>query len=1041
MIRLFLLILLFFINNIIYSHEQYEKRHILYNGDSIVYVGNSITLEVNEKFLNNTRKYLRVVGAGIMPGKFMQRGETIFREMEYLIDDYLDSVHVKNDRYSLLFCENNRTFEQCAYYRIENKYLKSNRIDIEFYAEAEKLRFLSGGRIYIQLQVYNAKKGRHRNDIFDAPDTILTIPIQSGDYKFKKYNSSFFLSQKPAAVLVKISGINYTGICRVEAPKLKCGDAIINDISFLPNSLKKDNENYWVGVNFVSKYWPLWSIKLNGHEICNKKIFDRASYVADFYVNIPDSIIEVKKLSLTLLNENSIPHFPYKIKSIEIIEEKADDFEIISIPKYVVLGDTIGVLVELNNPDISLEVYPNEHYEVLSQPLHFKNKGLEVIRIKASKIGNKVPIIISDGIKSKEIIISQILYNDGQRVYISSGDEIYIDKNPLIYNYFFKWYFRERIGNWFQFRPSYQWSGMRDINETSVGSYINLLNKMNVPFAWQVDGRTLAGKNINAPLSILNSMMFRGKQAHENDGGYYYWTHFQNEGLFTDIRARYLPWGGIFAKKRPIYTDKGKFVHYNPYGINNMQEGAELFVSNLSSSRGNSIRHTGPSTMFRYLYQAGYEWLGAEQMYGPEEVILSALRGASKAYGKSNYGTLHAMQWGSSPFTDPHHALRMYLSLALAYIHGSSHLNTEEGLWIDEYANDRYSIAGKEHIHAQNLIFDYIETHSRKGNLNSNVAILQGRNCSWKCFGRTSMWSQIGDKWNFNFINESFDLLKIFYPDNILDCCGPQGWFSKSPYGSVDILPIEADESVINQYNVLVFLGWNTYNDNDFIKLLHFVEKGGTLMLSGAHMNINLQPNEKPQIPFNNSILCKLLGENYMDMKEKTEIRCGKGRVIYFPQLLYPSEKGLRHEYEYNLQNLAYYESMKEYGKGMIIPKGKVEFTCWDSEEKRTIYLLNMDWENLGIKHNAELRLNGKSFPISVRQYNIETIHCAFGLGVHPMANTSDVLSIKDNSDFWEITVQTTDKDSLYIYNGITGKTLNLNISSSGVTNMRIDKY
>ena len=57
------------------------------------------------------------------------------------------------------------------------------------------------------------------------------------------------------------------------------------------------------------------------------------------------------------------------------------------------------------------------------------------------------------------------------------------------------------------------------------------------------------------------------------------------------------------------------------------------------------------------------------------------------------------------------------------------------------------------------------------------------------------------------------------------------------------------------------------------------------------------------------------------------------------------------------------------------------------------------------------------------------------------MANTSDVLSIKDNSDFWEITVQTTDKDSLYIYNGITGKTLNLNISSSGVTNMRIDKY
>ena len=32
--------------------------------------------------------------------------------------------------------------------------------------------------------------------------------------------------------------------------------------------------------------------------------------------------------------------------------------------------------------------------------------------------------------------------------------------------------------------------------------------------------------------------MFRGKQAHENDGGYYYWQHFQYQGVFSDMAAR-----------------------------------------------------------------------------------------------------------------------------------------------------------------------------------------------------------------------------------------------------------------------------------------------------------------------------------------------------------------------------------------------------------------------------------------------------------------------------------------------------------------------
>src|SRR5690606_2435942 len=104
--------------------------------------------------------------------------------------------------------------------------------------------------------------------------------------------------------------------------------------------------------------------------------------------------------------------------------------------------------------------------------------------------------------------------------------------------------------------------------------YSSLLNKMQTPYAWQVEGRTLASTKINIPLEALQSSMFRGKQAHENDGGYYYWQHFHYNGLYSDIAARARPYGGIFAKRRPIYTDYGVLIQYDPYGVKDVEDGA-----------------------------------------------------------------------------------------------------------------------------------------------------------------------------------------------------------------------------------------------------------------------------------------------------------------------------------------------------------------------------------------------------------------------------------------------------------------------------------
>ena len=579
----------------------------------------------------------------------------------------------------------------------------------------------------------------------------------------------------------------------------------------------------------------------------------------------------------------------------------------------------------------------------------------------------------------------------------------------------------------------YQWSGFRVADPAVIGHYTRLLDQLKIPYAWQVEGRTLAGSRINPSLETLATPMFRGKQAHENDGGYYYWQHFQYQGVFSDMAARNRPYGGIFAKHRPIYTDHGVFIHYDPEGVTDMADGARKLVANFRYSKGPSTRHTGPSTLFRYLYQAGYDWLGAEQMYGPEEIILSSLRGASRAYSRPLYGTLHAMQWGSGPFTDPKHSLRLYMSLAVAYMHGSSHMNTEEALWTDEYMNDRYSVSGKEHLFAQHQMLDFVETHSRRGDLRSNVAVIQGRNDAWKSFGRGSLWSQKGDKWKFNKACESFDLLNVFYPDNIVDGCGPEGWFTSTPYGTVDLLPVEAPQDVMDRYKAMIFLGWNSYDANDFLRIRDFVFKGGTLLLTAAHLNEELQPDQPVRFPADDAVIREMLGENYRQLTTKTEIACGSGKIIYFPQKAYPAEMMLKADYVEAMKEIAAKAAGEETCQGWMEAAPSVGFTVWDHSDRRTIYLLNTDWASDQDQRPATFIYKGKKFPVVVRRYHIETIHCADGLAVMPASNTTDILSVCKRENGWVIKVQTTGNDVVQCMNAVTGKVEPIKFDEPGV--------
>ncbi len=1005
-----------------------EKSQVLKPGDSI-----QMALRFSDKNFP-TAKMLRVIGGTQMPGDFENRGEGNFRRWEYYIDDYLDSVNVKNDEYALLFRGSNDRFERKAYHRISGDYFESGEMEISLQVKRTDFHIHEDGKFGIELELFNKKEGRNENDIYDEPDARLWMPVPMGhDDDYSEISHMFEFPAQVAAVVIVAGGNYFSGDCLMETPVIKQGGQEIISIPFVHNAQRSSDFNYWTGVNLVSRNWPVWKVTIDDVEVFNGPVFDRASNVADFYIPLPENVNAGSKLSLILENEPGVASFPYELRGIEIIEQAADELEIISQPKFVTAGKKFGLLVETQQPDTRISIETTSGIEPLLKEKVLGEKGLHVIRFNALTPGIGEMINIKFNGKNKTLELGQILIKKNDHVYLSTGDEIYLDMKEPFYSHYFKWFIGNNLGNFYHFRPSYQWSGRRYSDSVHVRKYLNLLIDLEIPYAWQVEGRTLAGEHLNPSLEVLSSPLFHGKQAHENDGGYYYWRHFHYEGLYSDMAARTRPYGGIFAKQRPIYTDNGIFIHYDPYFVQDMAHGAEYFVSNLSYSKGESTRHTGPSSMFRYLYQAGYDWLGAEQMYGPEETIISSLRGASRAYGKTEYGSLHAMQWGSRPYTDPRHAHRFYLSLATAYMHGSSHINTEEALWLDEYANDRFSESGKLHIAGQHKIFDFIQTHERRGRQINDIALIQGRNCAWKSFGRTPIWSQLGEKWEFNKATESFDFIKIFYPQNTINHSGPAGWFTSMPYGAIDLLPVEADQDVLNQYKTIIFLGWNTYNQLEWERLAGFVNNGGTLIFSAAHLNVELQPHLQPIFPENDEPIQRLLGKNYRLLKEKKMISYGKGKVIYFPWPVYPADESIRYSYSETIKREAENVSKEQWNNGWITPDNKTSFTVWDDEKRRTIYLLNIDWSMPENNSEAVFHFGGYTFDIKSRSYEMEVIHIKDGIAIMPAANTTDILAVTYSEDGWLVKLQTTGKDRLRWYNGLNGLTGELEIPEAGI--------
>ena len=256
-------------------------------------------------------------------------------------------------------------------------------------------------------------------------------------------------------------------------------------------------------------------------------------------------------------------------------------------------------------------------------------------------------------------------------------------------------------------------------------------------------------------------------------------------------------------------------------------------------------------------YAAGSDLCSAQLNKMHNVLLLADARGAARAYRRPVWGTYIAEGAHKHPEGDD--TLRMWwLSIYLAYITGSSFVNDEESL-LRNYHERLYSLGDRFPRRRQEILREFhrfVRSHPRRGQPRVKQALLVGRfACDladgladsrrqgippmvWRfCGANTPEWRPSTPEYGLRYLD-------VFFPGVWLHTLvqSPQRvrrWYSGTPYGELELIPIEAPAEVWSDFRLLMLLGWNTADEQTYPRMAQYVKGGGTLFLSIPHLTTN----------------------------------------------------------------------------------------------------------------------------------------------------------------------------------------------------------
>jgi len=389
------------------------------------------------------------------------------------------------------------------------------------------------------------------------------------------------------------------------------------------------------------------------------------------------------------------------------------------------------------------------------------------------------------------------------------------------------------------------------------------------------------------------------------------------------------------------------------------------------------------------------------------------------------------------------HVRRYRLALYTSYMLGATDINTEEGLWrMEEYYVwfHRFSETCKAHLKQQQDFYRYISSHSRTGTFRTPYAILHGRDDGCTFFNKHRTW---GFHIPQTPAEDSWDLLTTFYPksapvDHISAHNCPTdkavGFYTGTPYGQPDFVPVEMGENTWNDYRFMAFLGYNRCEKADAEKLIAYVKQGGKLLLTRAHLaeTSDMEAIRRGDLQFSPCALSFAEGDvrfaddtvggkpisvcvnprvpdevlSYTDGGAPLLCRyqMGNGEMLLFNVRNYPAAEAIRGAYEHQLSALIREATTAEH---VWAQTGEdVEFTVYQQENgDHHVYFLAVDWfrDPEPLRH-ATLRIGSQKYDISLPFGVMLKCVVAGDRAAWAESEDGEVLKISDTS----ITVQGT---------------------------------
>ena len=554
-----------------------------------------------------------------------------------------------------------------------------------------------------------------------------------------------------------------------------------------------------------------------------------------------------------------------------------------------------------------------------------------------------------------------------------------------------------------------------------------------------------------------NYIMFRSFGGFIDDALIQRWGEFcRSRGLYAAAANRRAVGNGILAQAAgEMFSDYGAHEFsgivyaWDPAPdrqSDDMKEASEKFIARFRKEIEAS-RNLAPTVAFgeasggtRYAFLAGMDFVRAETMVGHTQMLLSKVRPAAEALGKGRWGVHIAIQHPYQPYQKTH-LNQYFLSLMQPWIMGAELIYEEDSLFElfkeERQAWDDALTKGKRDM--TRAFYRFVKTHPRKGNCVRQIAFLEGRYaapfngfiCGPEQDPHYSVWGGFGNQdptWGHGQPEKCWQLMDVLMPGASTHPLRQKYdkrrfFFSGTPYGDFDCVPVEASVDYWKQYRLMLNLGWNTCLGEDVSRLRQYVEAGGILLtgipqfsthirrefladmedlalyqngdlrelcgirVTGKGSRYSGQWNSENRVTMPSPALSALPSDHFMedgqgylaevellgaeivawdsDTGKPMLVRCpcGKGWVYTFTLWAYPGHEQFQSFCASWVAKLA---------EGALPPvyvedsSREVFWTRWVNEGQQRILLLNTDWTAPGNEKTVTLVMPEKRLPIRI---------------------------------------------------------------------------